>query len=72
MHSDGLLKILCKHAEDEVQQLYTCNNLLCLARLHGCVKLFMKTRIYHALKVSYIGKTYSLKRSRKMLKLCHE
>ena len=72
MHMKDLLQTLCKSVEKEVINLHKCGNVVCLERLHQYVKLYMSVRIHHALKISNIGKTYSHKRNRKMLKLCRE
>ena len=72
MHRNGVLETLCKSTEKEVKEVHKCSNSGCLANLRNCAKLFMTSRIHHAIKYSKIGKTYGHKRNRKMLKLCHE
>ena len=72
MHTNNLMKCLCKSVENEVVELHQCGNLDCLKRLFDCVKLYMTARIHHALKVSNITKVCGHKKNRKMLKLCHQ
>ena len=72
MHTNNLMKCLCKSVENDVIQLHKCGNPDCLKRLFDCVKLYMTARIHHALKVSNITKVRGHKKNRKMLKLCHE
>ena len=51
----------------------TCSNPKCIATLHQIVKLYMKLRIFHALKQSNIRNVEDKggKRNRKMLKISH-
>ena len=72
MHLTNVLQTLCKNSEKEVQEMYKCDNTECLTRFRECVKLFMTTRIHHAIKGSNIGVVHGYKRNRKMLKLCHQ
>ena len=67
-----ILTRLCKNAEDCCRFL-TCSNPKCIATLHQIVKLYMKLRIFHALKQSNIRNVEdkSGKRNRKMLKISH-
>ena len=72
MYDKDVLKTLCTHACGEIPQLIKCGNVHCTMRLHQYVKLYMTTRIHHAIKISNIGMSSGHKRNRKMLKLCHE
>ena len=72
IYMSSVLTRLCKNAEDCCKFL-TCSNTKCIATLHQMVKLYMKLRIFHALKQSNIQNTEdkSGKRNRKMLKISH-
>ena len=72
MYEKDVLKTLCMHACGEIPQMIQCRNASCTTRLHEYVKLYMKIRIHHAIKISNIGMASGHKRNRKMLKLCHE
>ena len=67
-----LLARLCKSADEECQFL-KCKELKCSHRLKSMLKLYMKVRMYHALKKNnmQIVEDKSVKRNRKMLKLSH-
>ena len=72
MYQGELLKTLWKMMQNDVTQLHTCGNTVCLQRLQQYVKHYITVRIHYALEISNIGITHGHKRSRKMLKLCHE
>ena len=71
-HMPSVLGRLCKCA-DKYCSFLDCQANECLMRLKGMVKLYMKVRIFHALKKSNTQnvETKGLKRNRKMLKLSH-
>ena len=72
MYQGELLKTLCKMMQNDVSQLHTCGNTVCLQRLQQYVNDYITIRIHYALEISNIGMTHGQKRNRKMLKLCHE
>ena len=65
-----ILRRLCKNADKHCQFL-TCSDIKCKLRVQNMVKLYMKVRIFHALKRSneYNTEDKLQKRNRKMLKL---
>ena len=72
VHMPFLLTRLCKSAEEYCQFL-TCTEIKCKLRVKNMVKLYIKVRIFHALKRSnaYNTEDKSVKRNRKILKLRH-
>ncbi len=75
MHKVGLIGSLCKSCEHFVDRLYLqteCDNDACKVTLHNIVKLYIKVKVHHVLKMNNIEKiTSSNKRNRKILKLMH-
>ena len=72
VHMPFLLTRLCKSAEEYFQFL-TCTEIKCKLRVKNMVKLYIKVRIFHALKRSnaYNTEDKSVKCNRKILKLRH-
>ena len=72
VHMPFILTRLCKSADKHCQFL-TCTDIKCKLRVQNMVKLYMKVRIFHALKCSnaYNTEDKSIKQNRKMLKLRH-
>ena len=72
VHMPFLLTRLCKSA-DEYCQFLICTEIKCKLRVQNMVKLYMKVRIFHALKLSnaYNIEDKSIKHNRKILKLRH-
>lgn len=71
MHNPGVLNNLVNHA-DESKSLRTCDEERCKFRIVALTTLYMKIRIYHALKMSNISNTLNTgKRNKKFLKLMH-
>ena len=70
VHMPFLLTRLCKSAEEYCQFL-TCTEIKCKLRVKNMVKLYIKVRIFHALKRSnaYNTEDKSVKCNRKILKL---
>ena len=68
----GILTTLCKSADREVRFL-NCVKDSCILKLQAMIKLYMKVRIHHAIKMSnaQIGEDKTVKQNRKMLKLSH-
>ena len=68
----SVLMRLCKNADDLCSFL-TCENMKCMATVCQMVKLYMKVRIFQALKQSNIQNTEDKggKCNRKMLKISH-
>ena len=52
MHAEGVLMRLCKSAEQFCTNLLECDRPACALKLRGMVKLFMKVRVFHGLRVS--------------------
>ena len=71
-HMPSVLERLCKCA-DKYCSFLGCQANECSLRLKHMVKLYMKVRIFHALKKSNTQNVEAkgLKRNRKMLKLSH-
>ena len=67
-----ILATLCKSADREVR-FRNCVKDSCILKLQAMIKLYMKVRIRHAIKMSnaQIGEDKTVKRNRKMLKLSH-
>ena len=72
IHMPFILGRLCKSADSKVGFL-NCVQESCTLKLQAMIKLYMKMRIHHALKMSNtkIGEDKTVKRNRKMLKLSH-
>ena len=72
VHMPFHLTRLCKSA-DEYCQFLTCTEIKCKLRVQNMVKLYMKVRIFHALKHSnaHNFEDKSIKHNRKILKLRH-
>ncbi len=69
-HMKSILLRLCKHAEHLSEAAPTCDTLGCKLKFSAMVRLYMKVRIFHALKMSNIQNMQSHgKRNRKVLKL---
>lgn len=73
MHLPGVLETLMKNSQKEIQDFEKCDKENCKARVRCMVKLYMKIKIYHTLKMSNISNHLSTgnKRNRKILKLMH-
>ena len=67
-----VLNRLYKSAEEYCKFL-SCKQEKCSDRIRSMVKLYMKVRIYHALKMSYMNNSENKggKHNRIMLKLSH-
>ena len=72
IHMSFVLNRLCKSAEEYCKFL-SCKQEKCSVRIRSMVKLYMKVRIHHALKMSNMNNSEnkSGKRNRKMLKCSH-
>ena len=68
----GIMATLCKSTDREVRFL-NCVKDSCILKLQAMIKLYMKVRIHHAIKMSdaQIGEDKTVKQNRKMLKLSH-
>ena len=67
-----VLNRLCKSAEEHSEFL-SCKQKKCSVRIRSVVKLYIKVRIHHVLKMSNMNtsENKSGKHNRKMLKLSH-
>ena len=72
IHMSFVLNRLCKSAEEYCKFL-SCKQEKCSVRIRSMVKLYMKVRIHHAVKMSNMNNSEnkSGKCNRKMLKLSH-
>jgi hypothetical protein len=71
-HLPGVLRRLCKNAEDVCVDFLNCTDDKCNVKLSAMLTLYMKVRIHSAIKNSNKdNKKPGMKRNRKLLKLQH-
>ena len=72
VHSPGVMMRLCKNAEFLFERFVTCNSPKCVSKVQNLVKMYMKLRMFFALKLSNReNRKAGTKRNRKMIKLQH-
>jgi hypothetical protein len=72
-YMSGVLVRLCKNVEHTGKDFLECDSSACNAKLYAMMKLYLKVRLFHALKTSNRSNKSKkgVKRNRKMLKLQH-
>ena len=73
-YMNSILVRLCKNSEDIGKHFLKCKSLQCNTKLYAMIKLYLKVRMFHALKTSNLENKNKkgVKRNRKLLNLQHK